>query len=99
MQINITGHHMEVTDALKNRITDAVGKLEHQGRQAIDHAHVTLEVSRQSHHCGITMAMGSDQYAAKDEADDMYTAIDRATDKLRRQIQADKSRQKEARRR
>lgn len=85
MQINVSGHHVEVTSALKEYTVSKLSKLE----KHFDHitkTDVTLSVEKliQKAEASVHVA-GADLFAAS-ESDDMYTAIDQLTDKLDRQI-------------
>ncbi len=85
MQVNIDGHHVEVTEPLREYVLSKLGRLErHCG--AITSAHVTLvlEKNRQKAEAKIHVA-GGDLFAEA-EQDDMYAAIDVMVDKLDRQL-------------
>lgn len=85
MRINISGHHVEVTDALHEYVTSKFEKLERHFDQ-ITHIDVTLivEKSVQKAEASIHIA-GADLFAdAKNES--MYVAIDGLSDKLDRQL-------------
>ncbi len=89
---------MEITDALRQRIAEVIQHLDEHTDSPIGHTHVILEVSKQQHQCDMQIQIGSDNFVAKDHADNMYTAIDRVADKIRRQMEKIKSRQKDSRR-
>lgn len=97
MQIDITGHQMDITDALRQHVTKAVAKLEDLTDAAIGNIHVVLEVNKQRQHCSMTVNISGDCFTAKDDSDNMYSAIDHAVGKIRRQMETSKSRHKEAR--
>jgi putative sigma-54 modulation protein len=85
MNINITGHHVEVTPALRDYVT---GKIDRVIRH-FDHVtsvHVVLSVQKLKQKAEITLHVkGKDIYADADDAD-LYAAIDLLTDKLSRQV-------------
>lgn len=85
MQINITGHHIEVTDALRNHITEKMKKLTRHFDHATS-AHVILNVDGHLKKAEATLHAPKADLFAKHEADDMYAAIDLMVDKLDRQI-------------
>ena len=89
MQINLTGHHIEITPALRSYVT---GKLERLERH-FDHVtnvHVILSIEKLNHKAEATMHVsGSDLYADAIE-EDMYAAIDALIDKLDRQVKKHK---------
>ncbi|MDX1347386.1 MAG: ribosome-associated translation inhibitor RaiA [Thiomicrorhabdus chilensis] len=85
MQINITGHHVDVTDALRDYVTEKMGKLERHFDH-VTNVHVILTVEKQQQKAEATVhASGADLFA-QNETDDMYASIDGLIDKLDRQI-------------
>jgi putative sigma-54 modulation protein len=85
MQINITGHHLDITDALRQYVNDKFARLERHFDQ-ITSIQVILATVPNAHKAESTIRVtGSDLFAAA-EATDMYAAIDMLTDKLDRQI-------------
>lgn len=85
MQINISGHHVEVTPALREYVNNKFTKLQRHFDQ-ITNTDVTLTVEKliQKAEASVHVA-GADLFAAC-ESGDMYAAIDSLTDKLDRQI-------------
>ena len=85
MQINISGHHIEVTDALKDYVSDKMQKLErHTDDITSIQAILSVEKNRQKAEARIHVK-GADLFANA-ESEDMYAAIDLMTDKLDRQV-------------
>ncbi|WP_330927377.1 ribosome hibernation-promoting factor, HPF/YfiA family [Candidatus Sororendozoicomonas aggregata] len=85
MQVNISGHHVEVTEALRDYVTK---KLERLGAHfdCITNVQVTLSVEKLVHKAeAILHTRGADINAAA-ESEDMYAAIDQLSDKLDRQL-------------
>ncbi len=85
MQISVTGHHLEVTEALKNYVQNKFEKLERH----IDHvtdAHVILSVEKVDQKAEATVQISGAKLFAEDHQEDMYAAIDGLVDKLNRQI-------------
>lgn len=85
MNLNITGHHVEVTPALHDYVT---GKVERVIRH-FDHVtsvHVVLSVEKLRQKAEITLHVkGKDIYADADDTD-LYASIDAVADKLDRQV-------------
>lgn len=85
MNLNITGHQIEVTPALRDYVT---GKLERVIRH-FDHvtsAHVVLSVQKLRQKAEVTLHVkGKDIHCECDDAD-LYAAIDALADKLDRQV-------------
>ena len=89
MQMNITGHHVEITNALRDYVTEKLGKLERHFDH-VTNVHVVLSVEKLRQKAEATIQItGNDLFAdAVDE--DMYAAIDALADKLDRQIKKHK---------
>lgn len=85
MQLTLTGHHMEVSDALK----DYVGsKLERIGRhfEHVTNVHCVLTVEKLRHRAEATVQVTGGTIFADAIEEDMYAAIDGLVDKLDRQV-------------
>ena len=89
MQPTITGHHIEVTPALRKRINSKMGKLERHFDHVTD-AHVILTVEKKRHQAEATINVSGAKLYASSVEEDMYTAIDGLMDKLDRQIRKHK---------
>ncbi|MFW6093407.1 MAG: ribosome hibernation promoting factor [Pseudomonadota bacterium] len=85
MQLNITGHHVEVTDALKAYTADKLAKLERHFDQ-ITNVHVVLSVEKVKQRAEATVHVSGAELFADADSDDMYAAIDQLSDKLDRQL-------------
>jgi len=85
MQLNIDGHHMELTDALRSYVTDKLQKLERH-YDHITTAHVVLSVDKLQQRAEATIHISGAELFADAHCDDLYAAIDKLTDKLDRQI-------------
>ncbi len=85
MQLNISGHHVEVTDALRNYTSEKLSKLERHFDH-ITNVHVVLSVEKFKQRAEATMHVSGAELFADADSDDMYAAIDALTDKLDRQI-------------
>lgn len=85
MQINVSGHHVEVTPALRDYVNNKLSKLQRHFDN-ITNTDVTLTVEKliQKAEASVHVA-GADLFAAC-ESEDMYAAIDSMTDKLDRQL-------------
>lgn len=85
MQLSISGHHVDVTDALKTYVEDKLQKLERH-YDHITNAHVILSVEKLQQKAEATLHISGAELFADADCDDMYAAIDKLTDKLDRQI-------------
>lgn len=86
MQANITGHHIEITDALRDYVQEKIKKLERRFAN-ITNIHVVLTFESQAQQkaeAHVDLAKGD--IHAHAHADDMYAAIDLMIDKLDRQV-------------
>jgi len=85
MKINISGHHVEVTEALKSHVESKMTKLENHSDQ-ITSAQVTLTVEKNRQNAEATIHVTGADLHANAESEDMYAAIDALVDKLDRQL-------------
>jgi putative sigma-54 modulation protein len=91
MQIDITGQHIEITDAIRNYVTDKLPRLEKHFDNIIG-AHVILKVEKHIHTAECTLSVGGGpRLHAEDTNNDLYAAIDTMLDKLDRQVRRHKS--------
>ncbi|MDO6564066.1 ribosome-associated translation inhibitor RaiA [Amphritea sp. 1_MG-2023] len=85
MQINITGHHVELTDSLNEYVQNKFEKLERHFDN-ITNAQVTLSVEKNRQKAEGEIHVAGGKLFASDEQDVMYAAIDGLIDKLDRQV-------------
>ena len=84
MQVNLSGHHVEITDSMRNYVNDKIEKLERHFDQALD-MHIVLTVEKLRHKAEATLHVSGINLHADDVQEDMYAAIDGLVDKLDRQ--------------
>lgn len=84
MQLSITGHHVDVTEALKNYVNEKFQRLERHFDQVID-VHVILSVEKLRQKAEATVQVNGAKLFAEEEQADLYAAIDGLIDKLDRQ--------------
>ena len=85
MNLNITGHHVEVTPALRDYVTGKVDKV----IRHFDHVtsvHVILSVAKLRQKAEVTLHVKGKDITAVAEEEDLYAAIDAMEDKLDRQV-------------
>ncbi len=85
MQINLTGHHVEITDSLRNYVDTKFSKLERHFDH-ISNVHVILNVEKINQKAEATVHLSGAEVFASSENTDMYAAIDSMVDKLDRQV-------------
>lgn len=89
MRINVKGHQVEVTPALRDY---TIGKLERVTRH-FDNLHelnVVLGVEKLQHKAEATLQISGKKLHADAASNDMYTAIDTLVDKLDTQVRKHK---------
>ena len=85
MQMNITGHHIEVTPALRAYVTEKLQRISRHFDHVIS-IDVILKVENHHKHAeGKVLAAGKPLFALETN-EDMYAAIDGLIDKLDRQV-------------
>ena len=84
MQIDITGHHIEISPALRDYTTEKIARLERHFDK-ISKVHVILSVEKLRHHAEAPVSANGANLFANAEEQDMYAAIDALVDKLDRQ--------------
>jgi putative sigma-54 modulation protein len=89
MQINLTGHHVEITPALRDYITEKLARIERHFENATD-VHCILTVEKLEHKAEATLNVSGKALHAHSVEADMYAAIDSLTDKLDRQVRKHK---------
>ncbi len=89
MQINLTGHHVDITTPMREYVNSKMERLERH----FDHVtniHVVLSVEKLRHKAEATLHVSGNNMFADAVQEDMYAAIDALTDKLDRQIKKHK---------
>ena len=85
MQINLTGHHVDITPPLRDYVNSKLERLERH----FDHVtniHVVLSVEKLRHKAEATLHVSGGNLFADAVQEDMYAAIDSLVDKLDRQV-------------
>ncbi|MFV0575192.1 MAG: ribosome hibernation promoting factor [Vibrio sp.] len=85
MQINITGHHVDLTDSLTEYVNTKFQKLE-RFFDHINNSHVVLRVEKIQQIAEATLHINQGEIHASSQSDNMYASIDELVDKLSRQL-------------
>jgi putative sigma-54 modulation protein len=85
MQITLTGHHIDVTDALRGYVDTKFERLARHFDHVIN-AHVVLSVEKLAQKAEATLHVNGSKLFADSVHQDMYAAIDGLIDKLDRQV-------------
>ena len=85
MQITVSGHHVDVTPAMREYVNNKLTRLQRHFDN-ITNTDVTLTVEKLIQKAeGTVHVAGADLFATS-ESEDMYAAIDQLADKLDRQL-------------
>ncbi|TQV72874.1 ribosome hibernation promoting factor [Aliikangiella marina] len=85
MQINLTGHHLDVTDSLRNYVHEKFERISRHFDH-INNVHVILQVEKLRQIAEAKLNVNGGEIFANSESEDMYAAIDSLVDKLDRQV-------------
>ena len=96
MQINLTGHHVDITDALRQYVNSKIERLERHF-DYVTNVHVVLSVEKLQQKAEATMHVSGADVFADSVHEDMYAAIDGLVDKLDRQVKKHKEKLKDHR--
>jgi putative sigma-54 modulation protein len=91
MQIIITGHHVEVTTALRDYVTEKLQRLSRHFDHLIS-INVILNVEKHKNEAEATLLAAGKSLFANASDVDMYAAIDSLSDKLDKQVRRYKDR-------
>ena len=85
MNLNVSGHHLEVTPAIRQYVNSKLERIVRHFDHVID-AHVILSVAKLKQKAEITVHVRGKDIHCASENDDLYAAIDLLADKLDRQV-------------
>jgi putative sigma-54 modulation protein len=89
MQINLSGHHVDITPSLRDYVTSKLERLKRHFDHVTD-IHVVLGVEKLRHKAEATMHISGGDIFADSVEENMYAAIDGLADKLDRQLKKHK---------
>lgn len=90
MKLEFSGKNFIVSDALKTKAENKIGKLERFTGPIVS-AHASFEVERHMHQVDLMVHCTHDRiYKARGMADDMYVAVGAATDAIEQQAKKEK---------
>lgn len=85
MQITISGHHLDITDPIREYVATKLTKLERH-YQHINSINVILSVDKLIQKAEANVHVSGAEIFANAEHEDLYAAIDALSDKLDRQL-------------
>lgn len=87
MQVQVTGHHIDLTPPLRAYITEKLNKISRHFDHAVSvRAVLSVEKLQQQAEATINIGSRGKTIYATETSDDMYAAIDGLIDKLDRQV-------------
>ena len=89
MQLNITGQHIDLTEAMQEYVKTKIAKLERYFDN-VTNVHVILSVEKKNQKAEATVHVAGGDLFAESTDENMYAAIDSLVDKLDRQIKKHK---------
>jgi putative sigma-54 modulation protein len=89
MQLNVTGHHVDVTPALKGYVEKKLDRIVRHSDRVID-VHCVLTVEKLRHKAEATVHVSGSKIHADAVDENMYAAIDALADKLDRGVKKHK---------
>ncbi|MBL8510981.1 MAG: ribosome-associated translation inhibitor RaiA [Betaproteobacteria bacterium] len=85
MNLNMTGHHLEITSSLRDYVSSKMTRINRHFDHVID-VNVVLSVEKLQQKIEANVHLSGKDIFVESEDTDMYAAIDRLIDKLDRQI-------------
>ncbi|MEW6206265.1 MAG: ribosome-associated translation inhibitor RaiA [Pseudomonadota bacterium] len=85
MNLNINGHHLEVTPAIRNYVIEKLDRVKRHFDHVID-ASVTISVVKLVQRADVTLHVRGKDIHAEATHENLYAAIDALADKLDRQV-------------
>lgn len=98
MQITVTGRHVDITDPIRAHIEKKLGKLDSSADRITD-VRVVLSVEKYRQFAEITVLGNGVRLHSEEATEDMYASIDKAFDKIQRQLRRRASKTRQAKRR
>jgi putative sigma-54 modulation protein len=89
MQMNVSGHHIEITDSLRTYVESKIQKIERHFDLVSDVSCI-LTVEKLRHKAEATVKVNGGTIYADATEGDMYAAIDSLADKLDRRVRKHK---------
>ena len=89
MHLDITGHHVKITEPMRDYVGSKLDKIERHFDLVSD-VHCILTVEKLRHKAEATVSVNGAKIYADATKGDMYAAIDSLTDKLERQVRKHK---------
>jgi putative sigma-54 modulation protein len=92
MNLHLTGHHLEITPALRDYVQSKLARISNHFDHVID-VKVTFSVVKLAQKVEATLHVPGNELHAESSDENMYHAIDTLSDKLDRQVLKHKEKQ------
>ena len=89
MKLTVAGRNIEITDGIRNHLNDKMDKTIADLGEAAD-VHVALAVEKHRHFAEITVKTKNFTLHSHDETEDLYASMDKALEKMEKQIRKHK---------
>ena len=96
MKLTVTGRKIEITDGISIHLNDKINKTIADLGEAAD-VHVALAVEKHRHFAEVTAKTKGFTLHSQEETNDLYASMDKALDKMEKQIQKHKEKTKSLR--
>ena len=93
MKLTVTGRNIEITDGIRNHLNNKMDKTIADLGEAAD-VHVALSVEKHRHFAEVTVKTKDFTLHSQDETEDLYTSMDKALEKMEKQIRKNKEKAK-----
>lgn len=95
MQLNLSGHHIDITPALRDYVTAKLSERLERHFDNVTNIYVVLTVEKVRQMAEATVHVSGGKLFANAEHEDMYAAIDMLADKLDKQVKKHKEKTKD----
>ncbi len=95
MQLNLSGHHIDITPALRDYVTSKLLERLERHFDNMTNMYVVLSVEKVRQKAEATLHVSGAKLFADAEHEDMYAAIDMLADKLDKQVKKHKEKKKD----
>ena len=85
MNLNVSGHQLEVTPAIREYITGKIARVERHFDHVVE-AHVIISTTKVGQKAEVTLHVRGKDFFCESQERDLYAAIDLLIDKLDRQV-------------
>lgn len=85
MNVQLTGHHVEVTPAIREHLVEKLARVKHHFDHTVE-VKAIFSVEKHIQKASLILRSNGQDFHAEDAQEDLYTAIDFAVDKLDKQV-------------